>query len=705
MAGQGKATAGHTSTGSHDPEAALAGGAAGAIGEGLLDAGTSPDGQEPSLAVFGHGHTEAEAELYARYDKLTSPQPPSFRPIAELSARLSEFDQPSKDSGPLPDRKEEEELAHPQAPAQNEPYPSGPDWFEQRFAELRRLLSRKEEGREIAGINAKLAEMNAQLEKLAAAMPGRDTMAAVETRLDALSQSLGETREQTAAGADRISQAAREILAGAARIKDAPARFEVTARHTLEGLGRTVVATASRAAVLAAENVVSLQRTGETGGVERLESELRELNRQSRETGERTAAALDRVHGTLRDFLERSPRTGDAAAPLPHKKRPGVHKPISSDSPEYTRGDTGFGSKHAPEARLDTLLRTPRPSDPALFEALQEAENRLFEKRRANPPRYAGPAEPAPAAAFTRTDFFLDGERGLPPAGVAVVAFILLLVSGALFYLHTTARIADQPVSALPRAGAPAAALASRPAAKGAPARAWAVLGKRAVADAGGGSTLLAAESQAGGASEDWSALETAAQQGDREAQFRIGARFLSDTTLAGGAAAAARWLERAAGKGHIEAQFMLASLYERGAGVAKDEAQAMALYRKAAAAGHVRAMHNLGVLFSAHATPQDYREAALWFSRAAEAGFADSQYNLALLYERGLGLEQDLTRAYYWYEAAAKAGDKEAIRQASRLKRTLPAADATSVGEKAGTWRPALENSTKSADWVSVRG
>src|SRR5208337_2573079 len=275
MAGKGKARAGHTSAGSHDPEAALAGGAAGAMGEGAPDARTSPDMPEPSFARFGQGQTQAEAELYARYDQLTSPQPPSFQPIAELNARLSEFDQPAKDSELFAPSKEKEEPAHPQAPAPGESYLSGPDWFEQRFAELRQLLSRNEAGREIAGINAKLAEMNAQLEKLAAAVPRGATMAAVESKLDALSQSLGETREQTAAGADRISQAAREILAGAARIEDAPAWFEASARHTLEGLGQTVVATASRAAVLAANNAVSMQRSEEAGSAGRLESELR----------------------------------------------------------------------------------------------------------------------------------------------------------------------------------------------------------------------------------------------------------------------------------------------------------------------------------------------------------------------------------------------------------------------------------------------
>jgi localization factor PodJL len=204
-------------------------------------------------------------------------------------------------------------------------------------------------------------------------------------------------------------------------------------------------------------------------------------------------------------------------------------------------------------------------------------------------------------------------------------------------------------------------------------------------------------------AAEDLKDLEAAARHGDSEAQFRIGTRFLSDGAFSnGGAATAARWLAKAAGQGHLEAQFMLASLYERGAGVAKDENQAISLYRKAANAGHIRAMHNLGVLLSAHESPQDYSEAAVWFARAAQAGLADSQYNLALLYERGLGVEQDLSRAYLWYRAAGRGGDKEAARQAERLKRALPAG---AGGTQASSWRPSLEDRPKAPDWSGGRG
>ena len=189
------------------------------------------------------------------------------------------------------------------------------------------------------------------------------------------------------------------------------------------------------------------------------------------------------------------------------------------------------------------------------------------------------------------------------------------------------------------------------------------------------GPALLAATdgnrgSQGATPAEDLDALEAAARRGDRDAQYRIGVRFLNDGGLEGGPVSAARWFAKAAAQGHNEAQFMLASMLERGAGGEKDEAKATALYRQAASGGHVRAMHNLGAMLLKNATAPSYREAAAWFEQAAAKGFPDSQYNLALLYEHGLGIEQDLLRAYQWYAEAAKAGVKEAAAQAERLRR-----------------------------------
>jgi localization factor PodJL len=666
----------------------------------------------PQVKILGEGQTPAETEkrLYAYLDQMKSPQPAVFPPLSELHARLPELERPSNGAAPA-DVEDEAPGIH--VAASGGPSHVSTDWLEQKFGELRQLFfAGNGDKRGIADIHAKLAEIGARIESLSGHMPNAAAIAAIENKLDDLSRSLDEVRGQKSTDADRILVAAREILAAAGRIQEAREGFEAAARHTASALGQTVVATASRAAVLAASEVAAgFQPSPERGGDGRLEAELRALSRQSRESGERTEAALERLHATLREFLEQgSLSRGLASMPGP-KKQPRLHMPISSpNSPAYTRAHTGFGAAPADKPRLDVFtIRERRGPDPNLIKAFEEAGSGAAAEARDHAPRTKAESL-SPPVHLPKTPPGRDEERGLPLLGIGIVAFILLLAAAALYYLHT-ARAIESPASAVEQGARIASSSDAEPAAfSDAPASLKASQAVHTTGAAAGLPALLSSASenrtvglQSERAAEDLKDLEAAARHGDSEAQFRIGARFLSDGAFSnGGAATAARWLARAAGQGHLDAQFMLASLYERGAGVTRDETEAISLYRKAANAGHIRAMHNLGVLLSAHELPQDYSEAAVWFARAAQAGLPDSQYNLALLYERGLGVEQDLSRAYLWYRAAGRGGDKEAARQAERLKRALPAGEA---GTQASSWRPTLEDRLKTTGWSNGPG
>lgn len=55
------------------------------------------------------------------------------------------------------------------------------------------------------------------------------------------------------------------------------------------------------------------------------------------------------------------------------------------------------------------------------------------------------------------------------------------------------------------------------------------------------------------------------------------------------------------------------------------------------------------------------FDEALEILTRSAEAGDAQSQHFLAMMYENGNGVEKDPERAAYWYEKTAEAGDCEA--------------------------------------------
>ena len=175
------------------------------------------------------------------------------------------------------------------------------------------------------------------------------------------------------------------------------------------------------------------------------------------------------------------------------------------------------------------------------------------------------------------------------------------------------------------------------------------------------------------------------AEAGDAAAQFDLAVRYAEGGAAPRDFGLAAQWYERAAQQGLAVAEYRLGSLYEKGLGVGKDMQRAKDLYQRAAEKGNTRAMHNLGVL-AADGSKPNYTSAALWFGKAAEYGIRDSQYNLAVLLGRGLGVPKDLVKSYTWFAIVAAAGDEDAARKrddvAARLTSSeLAAANAAAAG------------------------
>jgi localization factor PodJL len=69
-----------------------------------------------------------------------------------------------------------------------------------------------------------------------------------------------------------------------------------------------------------------------------------------------------------------------------------------------------------------------------------------------------------------------------------------------------------------------------------------------------------------------------------------------------------------------------------------------------------------------------NYRSAAQWFRNAAERGVADSQFNLGILYARGIGVQQDLAESFKWFSLAAAQGDVDAGRKRDDVAKRLDA-------------------------------
>jgi localization factor PodJL len=82
--------------------------------------------------------------------------------------------------------------------------------------------------------------------------------------------------------------------------------------------------------------------------------------------------------------------------------------------------------------------------------------------------------------------------------------------------------------------------------------------------------------------------------------------------------------------------------------------------------------------------------EAARWFSKAAGLGLSDSQFNLAVLYERGDGVPQSLLDAFKWYAIAAAQGDSESKQRLAVLQTQLGDADKAAAQKSATSFHAA---------------
>ena len=123
-------------------------------------------------------------------------------------------------------------------------------------------------------------------------------------------------------------------------------------------------------------------------------------------------------------------------------------------------------------------------------------------------------------------------------------------------------------------------------------------------------------------------ALVDAAEQGDAEAQYKLGFMYEGSDSVPEDYTEAAKWYRKAAEQGHVEAQYSLGDMYDDGYGVSKDDAEAVKWYRKAAEQGEYFAHRSLGDMYAnGEGVPQDDIEAYARYSVLA------TYYNAATNY------------------------------------------------------------------------
>ena len=74
----------------------------------------------------------------------------------------------------------------------------------------------------------------------------------------------------------------------------------------------------------------------------------------------------------------------------------------------------------------------------------------------------------------------------------------------------------------------------------------------------------------------------------------------------------------------------------------------------EAAEQGDPDAQYNLALMYyRGLGVEKNYKAALMWFSIATQRENADAQFNLGIMYENGHGVQTDYVRAYMWYKLA----------------------------------------------------
>ena len=85
--------------------------------------------------------------------------------------------------------------------------------------------------------------------------------------------------------------------------------------------------------------------------------------------------------------------------------------------------------------------------------------------------------------------------------------------------------------------------------------------------------------------------------------------------------------------------------------------------FRAAAEKGDADCQYNLALMYEqGMGVTKDEKEAVVWYRKSAEQGNSNAQFNLGVLYENGRGTAVDFAQANQWYRKAAEQGDALAI-------------------------------------------
>lgn len=107
---------------------------------------------------------------------------------------------------------------------------------------------------------------------------------------------------------------------------------------------------------------------------------------------------------------------------------------------------------------------------------------------------------------------------------------------------------------------------------------------------------------------------------------------------------------------------------------------------REAAAGGDSKALFEIGARYAdGRGVKADMKQAAKWYEKAANLGFAPAQYRIGNMYEKGNGVDRDIGKAKTWYQLSANQGNASAMHNLAVLY--AMGADGTTDNDSAVRW------------------
>lgn len=101
-----------------------------------------------------------------------------------------------------------------------------------------------------------------------------------------------------------------------------------------------------------------------------------------------------------------------------------------------------------------------------------------------------------------------------------------------------------------------------------------------------------------------------------------------------------------------------------------KSYIKAFKIWHYLASKNDLAAQYNVGVMYEKGlGIMEDLFQALSWYKVAAKQNHKDAQYNIGHLYEHGNGIKQDYVTAIKWYRSACNNDDQQAMMKLNQLK------------------------------------